>query len=235
MELFTAVHGPWWDKDRVLLIGGGPSLTGFDLARFVGRPGHRVIGVNHAMFDLPDCDAGVSRDAAFIETNHERLAEFASRRELYLAPGERWFEVGRTPIPGAVYLRPADCTGLSLHPGWVCNGGTSGYTALNVAVLKRATVIVLFGYDYGSIGARHHYHNRYPFDSGCWQEWAAYYRAAKLDCAKAGVIVINASIDSAIDAFPKCSIEDALCDRSSSKAWTASATTFTSGRPSGSF
>ena len=89
----------------------------------------------------------------------------------------------------------------------------SGFAALNVAVLKGAKRIVLLGYDYRVSRDRHHYHDGYAqwFDPhNHWAGWAKQFDhiAARLDVLD--VRVMNASPDSAITTFPRCTIEEGL-------------------------
>lgn len=211
---FGQVGPPSWEGKTVFLIGGGPSLYGFDFSRLAGRI---LCGINQSIFDA-DCDVGVSIDPRFVIANHDKLARFAAKRELYLALGD-CTEIF-APVAHAIYLRDEEKPGLSLDCSIIRRGATSGCTALNVAVLKGARRIVLLGYDYGNAGTtRHHYHDKYnwilPRHLQSWSAWSEHYAAVALDCRKHGIEVINASPQSAISAFPKCSIEEALADASS--------------------
>jgi hypothetical protein len=211
MPHFGRVEPPTWEGKRVILVGGGPSLRGFDFNRFY-QPGNIVVGINQSMFDLPRCDAGVSMDYRFVERNHDRLAAFARRAELFLAIGDRYFE-SQAQVANAIYLRNGDIAeGLSFDPAIVHRGGTSGFTALNVAALKRPPCVILCGYDYGTAGTdRHHYHDAYrdfhDANAQSWRLWAQHYRAAAACCRRAGITVINASLESGIDVFPRCALD----------------------------
>ena len=207
---YGEVDGLPWDDRPVFIVGGGPSLIGFDFERLRGK-GH-IVGVNESMFRAP-CDAGVSTDVNFIRNNTSRfdiITDLGIR--LYLVLGPHWPELVPS-VPGAVYLRDDRNEGLSLYTDTVRSGGTSGYSALNVAVLKRARRIVLLGFDYGCIGGKHHFHNAYTwFRDGeqYWPAWAKRFDAAAPVCRALDVEVINASPQSAITAFPKVSIDEAL-------------------------
>jgi hypothetical protein len=131
--------------------------------------------------------------------------------QLYLAIGDRWRDSGLDPV--AIYLRdalpPLSEDRRAVHPG-----GTSGYAALNLAVLKGARRILLLGYDYGAAYGRHHYHEAYswsdPGDQASWSRWAANFDAAAGVLSSLGIEVMNASPSSRIACFPKCSVEDGL-------------------------
>jgi hypothetical protein len=208
-EKFGAVGPPYWSDRPVFLLGGGASLCGFDFGRLAGWSCR--LGVNQAMLDA-DCDAGLSIDHPFVRRSQDRLCTFAADRQLYLAAGDRWFD-DLPEIPGAIYLGDAAAP-LSRNPALIHGGGTSGYAALNLAVLKRARRIVLLGYDYGLVAGRHHYHDAYWWHHAAndqsWAAWAKRFDAMAPALEELGVEVINASPQSAIACFPKMSIEDAL-------------------------
>ena len=85
---FGAVGPPWWDG-TVYLVGGGPSLRGFDFKRLASLGGF-IVGVNQAMFDAPCC-GGVSIDNVFVKARAVELHSFAVRAALYLALGDIWW------------------------------------------------------------------------------------------------------------------------------------------------
>lgn len=205
---FASVWPPFWNGRPVFLIGGGASLADFDLARLRGL-GY-IVGINQAMFDASFCDAGISIDDAFINHNAGRLLEAALRCELYLVTGR--FKDHVPVIPRAIYIRKS-ASDLSLLPDEI-SGSTSGYAALNLAVLKQAKRIVLLGFDYGLIDGRHHYHDAYWWhhkaNDQSWGAWAKRFDDAAPLLKERGIEVINASPHSAVTAFPKMTIEQAL-------------------------
>lgn len=207
----SAVGPPWWDDRAAVVIGGGPSLRGFDPGVISDRA--HVLGVNQAMLDFP-CEAGISIDFSFVARNRARLADFAESRALYLAVSERWPE--RMPfIPSAVYLRSVAAGPSGPDSSAVLDGGTSGFAALQLAVLKRARRIVLLGFDYGFQDDRDHYHDAYAgqgngADAATWQRWAENFDVIAPQIRASGVEVVNASPASRIRCFLRCSIEDAL-------------------------
>jgi hypothetical protein len=206
---FGAVGPPSWSDRPAFLVGGGASLKGFDFGElpFLGY----VLGVNQSIFHV-DCSAGISIDRLFVQNTTAPLEAFAKHRELYLAPGNTWWkQIG--PVAGAIYLKNIP-DGLSDDPATLATGGTSGYAALNLAVLKGAKRIVLLGYDYGLIDGQHHYHDAYPWhhqaNDQSWPSWAKQFDAMAPSLKELGVDVVNASPSSAISCFAKMSIEDAL-------------------------
>lgn len=208
---FGEVGPPFWDDATAFLLGGGPSLTGFDFNRLLGL-GH-ICAVNQAMFGSP-CECGVTVDHSFVRNRVDQLRDFAKHKPLYLCLGNEWWKSDLPEIEGAIYLQSCGNAGISRNPRLLNKGATSGYLALGVAVAKRAREIVLLGYDYKTIGGAHHYHNTYPWHHNAndqsWSIWARRYGAASVDCRNMGIKVFNASLESELECFPKISLEDAL-------------------------
>lgn len=194
------IEAPWWADKPVYIIGGGPSLRGFDFRRLAALDAY-VLGVNQAMFDAP-CDAGLTVDQDFLNKRWDALAEAAQRIEVIIAGC-----TGR--LPGAVNMAKNWGGGLSADPKLVMSCGSSGYAAVNAAVLKRAKKIILLGFDYSTAGGAH-YHNAYPWfePHDAWSQWAMQYESMPPLLDALGVTVLNASPDSAISCFEKVSIEE---------------------------
>jgi hypothetical protein len=202
-----------WDDKPVFLIGGGTSLRGLDFSALRSTHAY-VVGVNQAIFDAPVC-AGFSADSLFIEHRAGQLQRLVARGiEIVLAPGAAPGSAPGAPkmrVPGAIYLTRKITSGLSSDPTIVHSIGSSGYAAINLAVLKHARRIVLFGFDYHTRNGEH-YHDHFPWywqHSG-WSTWAQGYESMLPALRAAGVEVINASPTSAITCFLKLTIEDAL-------------------------
>src|ERR1022692_2787960 len=98
MTTFGRVETPWWNDGTTYLVGGGPSLRGFD---FRCLDGLRSVGVNQSMFDLTRPAAGISIDQAFVRNNAKRLETFAAEAPLYLVTGN---SAKLEPVAGAIYL-----------------------------------------------------------------------------------------------------------------------------------
>lgn len=109
-----------------------------------------------------------------------------------------------------------DCHDIKLHPpSHIGSGKNSGFQALNIAVQFGARRIVLVGYDM-TLDRGAHWHanhkgtslsNPRPANVARWREMLD--RQAKL-LKRLGVEVVNASPMSALTAFPKMSLQDAL-------------------------
>lgn len=66
------VPGEAWAGQTAFILGGGPSLKGFDVERLRGRG--KVIGVNNAGIDLaPWCNVLFWADKRWLDWNCDRL------------------------------------------------------------------------------------------------------------------------------------------------------------------
>lgn len=197
--------GPqWWDSRPVVLIGGGPSLRGFDLGR-LSHVNATIVGINQAMFDTR-CDAGFSADSEFIAERRQTIESLIGQGvEIILTDHS---------IERATHVVRRLAGGLSTDLNAVNTGGDSGKAALDAAVLKRARKVVLLGFDYGADGSgRDHYHDAYrPRPHNGWLTWAGYYDAALPTLKTLGVTVIDASPHGALSCFSKMSIDEALAN-----------------------
>ncbi len=204
--------------DVVFLVGGGPSLSELDVLEFMltGKFGF-VIGINQSGLELhgplAQIQAIVSIDQQFMGHRPTQLqAIAASGVPVYLCPPEYHAANAQALMPAAHILRDAPA-GFSwdadrLHR----QGGSSGYAALNAAVLMGAKRIVLLGYDYkrGKDG-RKNWHKAYDWPQNeNWPAWARRYDVVAPMLKTRGIEVINASPDSAVTAFPRMTIADAL-------------------------
>lgn len=197
---YGAVSSPLWDDRPVAIVGGGPSLIGFDFRRL--RPRYRILAVNDALLSLP-----ITPDAVFSLDNNwarHRCAEMTMfRGEKFLAVQEEyWPYVDQS----ATLLRRVRRPGLSVDQGSIHICGTSGYGALNLAYLKRAREILLLGFDMAGSG---HWHPEPGWGGAiAFEDWAAAFDDAAAQLSAEGVRVRNASPRSKILAFEKISLED---------------------------
>jgi hypothetical protein len=201
---FGSVSGKPWGE--VFLIGGGPSLRGFDFERLRGRV---LVAVNDAAVHVPFASALFSMDATWIRNRWREITNFTG--EKYLAVAE---DFDFTNAVDACYLkRCRRGIGLSEDPAVIyMGGGNSGYGALNLAFLRGATRIVLLGYDLNQSGQ--HWHSGYSWmglgGDDVYGRWAEWFNEAVVRLREHGVQVVNASIHSRITAFPKVPLAAAL-------------------------
>lgn len=190
-----------WRGEAAFILGGGPSLAGFDFERVRYRG--RVIAVNNAFAKAPWADLLYFADVRWWRWNKERLHQFPGPIYSRLA-GQRKYNFGRVH-----HLERAKAP-LSDDPTAVA-GFCSGSNALNVAYLLGANPIILLGFD-GTPGNWHNEHQSSVDPS----RYETHFRPALENMApilkRRGVRVINANPHSAIQCFELSSIESVLAE-----------------------
>jgi hypothetical protein len=208
LKNWSEIKEPWWSDRPVLIVGTGGSLKGFDFKMLDGL-GY-ILAVKEAVWDLPFADLCFGLDLNWIERRKEDFKKLTM--PIYLAAPVDSHEKC-IDIESAFYLkRRRRANGLSEMPNEIESGGNSGFGALNVAVLKKARSIYLFGFDYG--GA-HYCVDRYSHlpaghNAKYLPTWGTNFVAALPQLKRLGVEVTNASPNSSVSAFKKCSIDEAI-------------------------
>ena len=90
--------------------------------------------------------------------------------------------------------------------------GNSGGGAIAMAVKAGASRVILLGYDCQKSGGKVHWHGDHPQglgNAGSMPKWPEQFK--RLAASIEGVEVINCSRDTALRAFPRMALEDALC------------------------
>jgi hypothetical protein len=204
---------PEWNCP-VVVAATGPSLTA-DVAAKVRRARWpeqrcRVVAVNDAYRLLPYADILYACDAKWWRLHIDSV------RELF--HGERW----TTHDPNSTNDKTgcADelrltCVagrhegGFSRNPAVIHYGSNSGFQAINLALLKGATRVILVGFD---MGGRGHFFGDHPEPLHNRDNYAAFlpeFRTAARSCA---VPIVNATPGSALDCWPIVRLEEALGD-----------------------
>ena len=181
-------------------------------------------------FSLRDQDPESLRGKKLIVINHSyRWAPFA---EVWFWMDREFFEVARDNIRKWKGLAVTTCTsckvdmprkiklidtpqvhGLCKDPTGVASGKTSGHSAINLAYHMGAKRIILLGYD-----MRIQYGGRTHFADDLVSEFPWMYKNIMIpafpkiaaDLEKAGVPVLNATPNSALEVFPKVDLENVL-------------------------
>lgn len=86
----------------------------------------------------------------------------------------------------------------------------SGCGAIALAAQSGARRVLMLGYDCQKTGGKAHWHADYKNlgNAGSIERWPARFAALAKDCA--GVEIINCSRETALEVFPRMSLEDAL-------------------------
>lgn len=194
-----------WDGDTVFVLGGGPSLTGFDARCLSGR---RVIAVNCA-FRLGQFDVMFYGDPQWPDKYGKGLDEFGGLKVTVREEHQNRRDV-------RVVFRDGHSMGLSKSPGKLHWNLSSGACAINLATLLGAGKIILLGFDMKQQGGRDHFHRDYFHADGTHAAMAKYetmlirFPSIAADLTKMSIPCLNACPDSAIECFPKCTIEESL-------------------------
>jgi hypothetical protein len=210
---FGVVEGPLWHDRPVAIIGGGPSLNNFDFNRLRGA---HVLAVKGSIFTVPWADAGYGMDFPRYREWKTKLAQLPMR-VYWAVPDDKLPEC--IDAPNITYLKRKEGQGISDDPDAIFNGGTSGFGALQIALLKKARKIVLLGFDYngdyrfGGKGFHHNpevYEHKRRQEASNWSMWASYFSAIEWIPRSRGVEVLNACHSSSITAFPKIDLDEAV-------------------------
>ncbi len=187
---------PWY------LVGGGPSLRGFDWSRLDGR---RVIAINRSFEVLPRAEVVYFTDARFWGWFSANLLDHSGRL----------ITAGRVSHPRVERYRLTGAKGIDTKPGCLRHGNNSGFAAINLAYHFGAKRIYLLGYDfrYGP-DERSHHHDGYPtlHRERVFAKMLPYAEALAVDADRLGLHVWNVNPDSALRVFPFCTLQDALQD-----------------------
>ena len=192
----------------IYLVGGGPSLQGFNWSKLAGKP---TIAINRAYEQVPDAGIVYFADLRFWNWH---------KAGLLAHPG--------TIITGCKHITHQDVLtfritgkkGLDMNPWALRSGNSSGYAAINLAahifalrgskgtsLIKR---IVLMGYDMQTDNGRHHWHDGYQVKNkpDIYDKMVDYFATIAGPLQDRDIEVINTSMDSRIDAFEKREFDD---------------------------
>jgi len=192
-----------WKGQQCFIIGGGPSLKGFDFERLRGE---RIIAINKAFLDVPFADIMFAMDRPFLDLiTSGKLGENYRRAFESFWGVKLWLDLSNYSYPAGVYFIPsAGDIGWtkSLKEG-LFHGQNSGYGALNLAMVLGADPIYLLGYDCakGPDGEKN-YHNGYP-SGGNPDALNIFKRSFEEGAAmlKGGLRIVNLNPNSALRCF----------------------------------
>jgi hypothetical protein len=198
--MFTRLNLDWIGK-TVFLIGGGPSLTGFDFERLRGKG--IIVAINDAVRFIPFADVAFTIDTVWIDKRVAVLEAFAGEI-VAVVPADY-----KCPIARARLLRRVNAVKMSARGDSLSTGGNSGFAALAMALMRGASRVLLLGYDMSGAG---HFHGGYRwrsrFGAQHYPIWAERFHSLAGLAQLTGAEVINCNRGSAITAFPFATIED---------------------------
>jgi len=199
-------------NNTIYICGGGSSLKGF---RFDLLKGLNVIAINKALIYVPFAKYLFFNDYNFYKMlipSKDRVPKDDNKLidTFNEFKGTSYTLAKRVTDKRIIVLKNTGVDGLELDKNGLRNGNNSGYGAINLAYHLGATKIYLLGYDMKNIDNTSHFHSGYgetntqytynkfmkPFDE-----------LAKI-LKELNIEVINCSIDSALNCFPKIDINE---------------------------
>ena len=203
----SILNGVWKDE-TVFIIGGGPSLIGFDFTPIHER---KVIGVNNSYRFGDWVDVCWFGDLKWFHWHQKELrqsfkgivAHCNTRSDLRAL---KWT---------ACFARESS-RGLSTKPNTVRWNRCSGLSAINLAYHMGASTVFLLGFDMKHNGVQKNWHLDHMEDQSVEKADDRYVRFLsmckyiKRDAIKLNLKIINGNPDSAIKEFPKMTLNQFL-------------------------
>ncbi len=219
-----------WDGATVAIVGGGPSLSLSPPNWALLQEKAKVIVVNVAFFVAPWADVLFFNDCAFWTTWIKDLRTFPG---IIVTTCKNHARSSNGP---KVLYRVKDAQGISRDPETLRWNGSSGACAIGLARHFGAKKIVLLGMDMKptespgvvprgvavgdkarvTIPSPDNFHSLYPPRDNPRKPHApfpyflSFFPAIARDLADEGIECVNATPGSALEQFPKVSLEEAL-------------------------
>lgn len=192
-----------WPDSMCFILGGGPSLKGFDIEILKGR---NIIAVNQAYKLAPWIPVMFFGDCRWLGDNRKELLNFGGLKVTSCdqhanKPGLKVIKKRNQP------------NGLSLDPSFVVWNLSSGACAINLAVHFGVNRIVLLGFDMEQVNGKNNYHDDYKNanqKNNPYSRFMGKFPVIADSLKKANIECINACLTSKLDVFPKMSLEDVL-------------------------
>lgn len=205
-----------WQGGSAILIGGGPSLRGFDWSRFANRP--HVIAINRAVIDCPTAEVFFTEDERVVKKYAAELSAFQG--EKFIQCEEVYVEGCLAAVPDLHVLRRTRKDKFWAHSlaEGLSYSSNSAIGAANLAEILGAETLYLFGIDCRSESRLiTNYHDDYKERDGWavnsdqlasfksdWEHWVKPHAAMKI------WNVINPAFPSALKCFPSITYNDWL-------------------------
>jgi hypothetical protein len=205
-NMYNGKVDPIWSGETVYIIGGGPSLAGFN---WKGLEGKKTIAINKALITYPNADVVYWTDSRVYRWYTQEINRFKGLK--YTIKGNAGY------APDVKVLKRGVKFGLEEARDRLAHGNNSGYAAINLAYLLGAKRIILLGYDMKNDGIKGHYHDGYPVpmtsDKIYRDQFLPGFEILAEKLKEKKVQVYNASPISNIKCFPKINYEKALTFR----------------------
>lgn len=198
-----------FEGEPVIIVAGGPSLKDFDFDRLAGK---NVIAVNRALEFVPTAQVLWWTDAKFWFHNSVKI----------LAHPAPWkatctINYGGIELPETIHrYRFTGHKGFDPDPGCLRSGNNSTYAAMHLAAHLGPSAIILLGLDmkHGPLGETHFHggHGVLHLAETLTQLMLPWFQTMAPHLAERQIRVLNASPDSALTLWKRCSIEQGLAE-----------------------
>lgn len=190
-------------RDRLVVVAAtGPSLSKQDLELARSR-GAALVAVNDAYRLASWADVLYACDPEWWDHHNGAQAFSGERWTLDERAARRW---RLNYVASNRRGKGFDLSGAGIH-----TGDNSGFQAINLALLMGARRVVLLGFDMQATGGRRHWFGNHPGAMNKehpYKVWlAAFDEAARLHPE---LDIINATRETALIAWPRMTIEEAL-------------------------
>lgn len=200
---------PIFQGQAVVICAGGPSLRGFDFRRLSGL---NTVAINRAHEFIPDAKILWWSDARYWRRARETLMAHS-------APYKATCHLDYYPqdaVPDSVHVyRMTGVNGFDEDPYCLRSGNNSAFAALHLVAHMRPRLIVLLGIDMG-----HGPHGESHFHDGHGETYhrpdlmrnymLPHFGSLAKPLADRSIEVINASPNSAVTCWPRCTIDAGL-------------------------
>lgn len=196
---------PEWQGRSVSILAGGPSLTPAQVD-IAAKATDRVIAVNNTLALAPWADILYFCDARWYAWHRAEVQAFGGwRATLENLKLQDEIEVR--------CLRDYGAAGFAPRNDGVTNGRNGGYQALHLAAWLGARRVLLLGFDMRQVDGRMHWHEEHPVatSSTIFPNWLEHFGTLAPALSERGIEVINCTPGSALQAFPRMQLEEAIC------------------------
>jgi hypothetical protein len=197
-----------FEGQSVAIVAGGPSLRGFDWERLRGVP---AIAINRAYEMMPFAPVLWWSDSRFWRQHKAALERHAAIWKATCFTN--YLEEDAVPSWVTQY-RMTETAGFDPDPRYLRSGNNSAFAAICLAAHLGAARLVLLGVDmrHGPAGETHYHggHGLPHSEDTLTTFMLPFFETLAAPLAALGIEVINASPDSALTVWPRCSIEEGL-------------------------
>jgi len=188
---------PDWSGQTVAILASGPSMSSMVAESVRDLP---CIAVNNTFRLAPWAGVIYAHDAQWWE--------HPSNKDAHKAPG---LKIGCEPTPGVFTLRNTGWEGFDPDPSCIRVAGNSGYQAVHLAMHASASRILLLGFDMkgGHWHGPHPYSLSNPIDA-FFTRWVQRFATLVPAARQMGVEIINCTPGSAIECFPRMTVEECI-------------------------